>query len=221
LPPAAFSIHWLGRALKRTHRNIIIIAITNDVLMPDAVYAGDADPNAKIEHCLVQPASFLNEAAAPLKGLLSTRESRGMMAFKRLREAVCNGPDQCDSFFHFNIQKAASNDIADIAQTDASFGLKLGMKQHCVNPPLGWVLSQASRQNMNYQLGITPEPATRFDLGNCFEDAPPTGDKCANRWPYHDNAATLQQIGTRLQKPATVEGSAAPTSQAPPTLGND
>jgi len=185
-------------ALKSKHRNIIIVAITNDVLMPDAVYAGNADPNAKIEHCLIKPAGFLNEAAAPVQGLLSTRESRGMLAFKRLREAICNGTDSCDSFFHFNIQKAASNNIYDIAGADASFGLKLGMKQHCVDPPLGWLLSQASRQNMNYQLGIAPEPSTGFDLGNCFDHAPPTGDKCANRWPYHNNADTLLEISKRL-----------------------
>jgi len=190
-------------ALKPKHRNIIIIAITNDVLMPDAVYASGADPNAKVEHCIVKPASFLNEASAPLLGLLSTRESRGMLAFKRLRESVCNGPNPCDSFFHFNIQKAASNNIADIADTEAPLKQKLGMKQHCVDPPLGWVLSQASRQNMNYQLGITPEPSTGFDLGNCFDHAPPTGDKCANRWPYHNNADTLLEVSKRLHTTKT------------------
>jgi len=192
-------------ALKPTHRNIIIIAITNDVMMPDAVYAGDADPAAKVEHCIVKPASFLNEASAPLQGLLSTRESRGMLAFKRLHEAVCNGTGECDNFFHFNIQKAVSNDVVDIAGTDSSLDLKLGMKQHCVDPPLGWVLSQASRQNMNYQLGILPVPETSFNLGKCFEAAPPTNDKCANHWPYRDNAASLQQIGIRLQKIVTTQ----------------
>lgn len=187
-------------ALKVKHRNIIIVAITNDVMMPDAVYANSADPNAKIEQCLVAPGRFFNEAAAPAKGLLSTRESRGMLAFRRLRDAICNGADSCDSFFHFNIQKAASNDIYDIAGAKAPLELKLDMKQHCVDPPLGWVLSQASRQNMNYQLGITPEPATGFDMGKCFDRAPPTDDKCAGRWPYHNNADTLQQIKGRLLK---------------------
>jgi len=195
-------------ALKPMHRNIIIIAITNDVTMPDAVYAGDADPADKVEHCIVKPASFLNEASAPLQGLLSTRESRGMLAFKRLHDAVCNGPGECDNFFHFNIQKAVSNDVVDLASNNATFDTKLSMKQHCVDPPLGWVLSQASRQNMNYQLGILPVPETSFNLGKCFEDAPPTDDKCSNRWPYRDNAASLQQIGVRLQKILTAQNSA-------------
>lgn len=199
----AETLFEIYEAVKTRHRNIIIVAITNDVMMPDAVYAENANPDAKIEQCIVKPGRFLNEAAAPAKGLLSTRESRGMLAFKRLRNAICNGADSCDSFYHFNIQKAVSNDIYHIAGAEASLDLKLGMKQHCVDPPLGWVLSQASRQNMNYQLGIKPEPSTSFDLGNCFDHAPPTDDKCAGRWPYRNNADTLQLIKGRLQKAAT------------------
>lgn len=190
-------------ALKKKQKNIIVIAITNDVEMPNEVYDDTADPAIKIDRHIVKPASFLNEAAAPPKGLLSTREARGMLAFKRLRDAVCKGASNCDSFYHFNIQKTINNDLYQLARSDDLLKAKFGKKQHCVNPPLGWVLSPAARRNMNYQLGIEPGQPTDFDLGDCFTPAS-TADNNAMPRTYHNNAALLQKIEARLAKTVAI-----------------
>jgi hypothetical protein len=188
-------------ALKPRHSNIIVIAITNDVEMPNSVYSDVADPAIKIDRHVVKLTNFVNEVAAPPKGLLSTREARGMLAFRRLRDTVCDRKSSCDSFYHFNIQKTLSNDMKDIAYNGESLSDKYARKQYCVDPPLGWVLSPASRQNMNYQAGIKPQTSVDFNLRRCFpEKTPATSKECDKEPCYSNNADKLLKLETRLQK---------------------
>lgn len=74
-----------------------------------------------------------NETLAPLRTMISTREGRGSLAAKHLRQWVTtfnkgkkDGPAK---FFHFRLAKGGA-----------------------VNPPLGWVLSKAARKEIRDQL---------------------------------------------------------------------
>lgn len=109
------------------HTRLVVLVISNDVGMPRASFDKEVprpDPAPR----------FLNEVRAPLKGLLNTRNARGMLAVKALRAEVedyCLGQTSCwdPVFALFHLERTGESD-----------------------PPLGWVLSQGSMQNMRDQI---------------------------------------------------------------------
>lgn len=125
-------VRWLERHPERraATRPLVAIVISNDPRTGSAAFASAAPEPAT-------PARFLNEVQAPLRGLLATREARGLLAVQALEQTVreecalrgagatCPTP----RFVHFRLETRATGD-----------------------PPLGWVLSTVARENMRRQV---------------------------------------------------------------------
>ncbi len=103
---------------------LIIIAISNDSSIPLEQYDINAVPaNAKSQN-------FLNEVLAPILGLVNTRSSHAMLAFKQLEQysqQINNGT--CVDMVHFYIEPDEGQE-----------------------PPLGWILSDQAKVNMRKQI---------------------------------------------------------------------
>ena len=102
----------------------------------------------------IKPKEFLNEALSPLWSLLNTRDARGYYA----RESVA-------------------------WQVGHSNYLHFGLCRRSANVPLGWVLSQSTRDRMEDQL-------TNPDL-RCVEQ---------DSEPVFDNPGNLKKIDARLAR---------------------
>jgi hypothetical protein len=118
-------LDWLGKHPRQPLANgLIIIAISNDSSIPLKQYEIDAAP-AK-----AKPQNFLNELLAPILGLVNTRSSHAMLAFKQLEQysqQIKNGA--CVDMVHFYIQPDKGQE-----------------------PPLGWILSDQAKVNMRRQI---------------------------------------------------------------------
>jgi hypothetical protein len=115
----------------------------------------------------IQPKNLVNEALSPLWALLETRNARGYYARESLAWQVN----------HWN-------------------HLHFGLCRHTVNAPLGWVLSQSSRQRMDRELD--------------------SGEPCAvkDSEPVFDNPLNLIKIAAVLKAPATPKSADLPVIDA-------
>lgn len=115
----------------------------------EARFASDTLATAP-DNPLIAPKQFLNEALSPLRAMLNTRGARGLYARETLMWHVGR-----DHFLHFGLCRASAN------------------------VPLGWVLSQSTRERMEAQL---------------------TGERCAapGAEPVFDNAGSLEKIRLQL-----------------------
>ncbi len=118
-------------------RNIIIISISNDTSVSRSSYTSDNSgherPDLKV---------FLNEALAPLRGLLNTRSARGTLALKALWRDFDNSAEDklCDDSIgcaFFNLERIMEEADSKAIKHDA---------------PLGWVLSEKSKLFMHCSL---------------------------------------------------------------------
>jgi hypothetical protein len=100
----------------------------------------------------IRPHTWLNEVLSPLWAMLDARDARGVYARDALYWYVSDA-----SFLHFGLCRLSAN------------------------IPLGWVLSQSTRQRMEEQLASL--------------ESPPGQDRPACRF---DNAGNLEKIGRRL-----------------------
>jgi len=118
-------INWLKKNdTNFSKRGLIVIAISNDSSIPLQQYQLDAIPvNAKSNN-------FINEILAPILGLANTRSGHGMLAYKQLQQNV--------------EEKHMGNNTKMV-----HFYLQPNEGQA---PPLGWILSEASKQNMRRQI---------------------------------------------------------------------
>ena len=115
-----------NHAATLARRGLVVITISNDAGIPLGQYTLDARPDGK------PFTSFLNEALAPVRGMLATRNAHGMLAYKRLeslaREAV---PGAGLTWAHFYL---------GVEQEDAK------------SVPLTWILSRDVQQYMRQQI---------------------------------------------------------------------
>ncbi len=114
-------------SFKDSKRGLLVIVISNDTAIQREFYT---DTCLK-DGCKIAEQVFLNEIFAPLYGMLNVRNAHGFYAFKDLNKQVkqfaANG--RRSEFVHFSIKE-----------------------QDADNPPLGWVLSKKSMQNMKNQI---------------------------------------------------------------------
>ncbi len=106
---------------------LIVIAISNDSTIPLAQYAISAVPaNAGSN-------GFMNEVLAPVLGLVNARSGHGMLAYKQLAQ--------------YTEQMKLKRKVEMV-----HFYLESNTKEP---PPLGWILSEQSKENMKGQITDT------------------------------------------------------------------
>ena len=132
---------------------LIVVAISNDSSIPLEQYDMSAVP-AK-----AGPQKFLNEVLAPIKGLASTRGGHGMLAYKQLAQysAQLNSELFGDSTNTGSgidtgndaegVEDTSTNSKASVDMAHFYLAPKLGQA-----PPLGWILSRQSQENMRKQI---------------------------------------------------------------------
>ena len=125
-------IDWLRNHDKNPLANgLIVVAISNDSSIPLEQYRLDVEPDDK------NAQNFLNEVLAPVLGLANTREGHGMLAYKQLAQFI----DQIDKSDPIN-----TNGPVEMVHFYLS----------CIKgrepAPLGWILSEESKKNMQSQI---------------------------------------------------------------------
>ena len=124
-------LEWLSKHPSKPLANgLIVIGISNDSTVPLEQYELTAAPANK-------PANgFMNEVLAPVIGLAATRGGHGMLAYKSLSQ------------FTGNLNSTLANQNAQAEMVH----FYLAKMEGEVEPPLGWILSEQSQDNMKSQI---------------------------------------------------------------------
>jgi len=136
---------------------LIVIAISNDSTIPLEQYDISAVPAS------AKPQAFLNEVLAPILGLANTRAGHGMLAYKQLAQYS----EQLKSdLVGAGDNGGASGDSA-VGVDMMHFYLASNSEQP---PPLGWILSEQSKENMRAQITEKHNCSGYLDILDRFRD---------------------------------------------------
>jgi len=136
---------------------LIVIAISNDSTIPLQQYDILAVPAS------AKPQAFLNEVLAPISGLANTRAGHGMLAYKQLAQYS----EQLKSVLVGAENNAGASGDSDVAVDMMHFYLASNSEQP---PPLGWILSEQSKENMRAQITEKHNCSGYLDILDRFRD---------------------------------------------------
>lgn len=124
-------LEWLSKHPSNPLANgVIVIGISNDSTVPLEQYELTSAPANKKAN------GFMNEVLAPVIGLAATRGGHGMLAYKSLAQFTDN----------LNTKLGKGNSQAEMVH------FYLSKMEGEVEPPLGWILSKQSQDNMKGQI---------------------------------------------------------------------